>query len=223
MKGDRGMKMQPGDWIAKEDIRDEEHLERIREAVRAQGWDVHKHYGQYKRREGWPYLNLDDAGGLVWSTRSSGRRIDPADLLGVGHPAADILQQLAEEARVNPKPWGEFQRRVDPGEKWEDCRSLLSLCWHLANEEVRRRPRTIRIGECDVPVGIQKPPGPRTPYYVADPSAVNYQRGDYRWGGSSVLETMPLERGLIHLDPESAATHGRALASLTAQEEQSDD
>lgn len=45
------IRMQPGDWIAKEDIRDEDHLECIREAVRVQGYRVgfYEYYGSNHR------------------------------------------------------------------------------------------------------------------------------------------------------------------------------
>lgn len=163
------IKMQPDDWIAREDIRDEDHLERIREAVQTQGWTARKRYGAWQLYEKWPCLRLDVEGDLVWSAQCSGRHIDPAELLGKGHPAAGILHELARAADVNPEPWREFQVRSDPGGEWDDCRSFLSLCWHLAHKEVRRRPRTIRIGEFDVPEPVRKWPADGENIWAADP------------------------------------------------------
>lgn len=233
------MKMQPGDWIAKEDIRDEEHLECIRDAVRAQGNSVNDEYGFWETRQKWPALRLDGDGDLDWTAdQGCGVRIDPAELLGagqtaysilpkdaesVGHPAADILQQLADEAKVNPEPWREFQIRADLAGEWEDCRSFLSLCWHLAHKEVRRRPRTIRIGEFDVTVGVREAPADGEKVWVADPLHEKYAHSRTHYHAGSEQSKRLLRRGLIHLDPKSAETHGRALASLTAQEKQDDD
>lgn len=231
------IKMQPGDGIACKNIRDESHLKRIREAVRAQGWPVRERYGTWvqMRSRAWPYLDLDDRGDLVWSAQCSGRRIDPAELLGegqtaysilpkdtesVGHPAADILQQLADEARVNPEPWRAFERRPLNGTNgWVQCTSSMSF--ELAVRRgltIRRRPRTIRIGEFVVPAPVREAPAAGTEYWVADPALKDFCH-HYSWSDDSG-ENAWLCRGLIHLDPKAAETHGRALASLTAQEEQ---
>lgn len=242
MKGDRGMKMQPGDWIAKEDIRDEEHLERIRGAVRAQGWRVGSIYGVWMspaRISRANRLVLNESGDLLWTPEDpEGRRIDPADLLPhdhtlhmedwarrvgnpVGHPAAGILQQIADEARVNPEPWREFEWRVDRIDDWKQCVGLTDVV-HAAEEyQVRRRPRTIRIGEYDVPVSLREPLEDDTRVWVADLCHPNFC---FPLNYCSVSEycERALQRGLIHIDPEAAAIHGRALVSLTVQERSDD-
>lgn len=230
-------RMQPGDWIAKEDIRDEEHLERIREAVRVQGYRVGSPYGRWTspaRISRVDRLALDETGDLLWrSGPLEGRRIDPAELLGkgqtaysilpkdtesVGHPAADILQQLADEARVNPEPWREFQFLNADG-AWVSMNTMEVIIGAVENGyEIRRRPRTVRIGKFDVPIPVREAPAAGTEYWVADPALKDFC-ARYSWFHDSGEEAW-LRRGLIHLDPKSAEIHGRALASLTAQEEQ---
>lgn len=68
-----------------------------------------------------------------------------------GHPAHEILAEIAEEAGRNPEPEREFEVYRD-GEYWDlpvDYPHLLSVvAYHW--EHVRRRPRTVRVsGEID--------------------------------------------------------------------------
>lgn len=67
-----------------------------------------------------------------------------------GHPNASILMEIAKEAAVNPEYWKEFQFKKDTN--WVDFTSLNSLHTCLINDyQIRRKPRTIRIGNYDVP------------------------------------------------------------------------
>lgn len=68
-----------------------------------------------------------------------------------GHQNAPILMEIAKEAAINPEYWKEFE--------WKDCDDIWSSTktqtGFLApiitgNHEIRRKPRTIRIGSYDV-------------------------------------------------------------------------
>lgn len=74
----------------------------------------------------------------------------------VGHPNAAILMDIAKEAAVNPEYWKEFQWYHDIDKIWHSCNteeSLLIAVYEVRefpNQIVRRKPRTIRIGNYDV-------------------------------------------------------------------------
>jgi len=74
-----------------------------------------------------------------------------------GHPNASILMEIAKEAAVNPEYWKEFQWYHDIDKIWHSCNteeSLLIAVYEVRefpNQIVRRKPRTIRIGNYDVP------------------------------------------------------------------------
>lgn len=68
-----------------------------------------------------------------------------------GHPNASILMEIAKEAAINPEYWKEFQFygnnfRWEPLNDEDDLLGAVGSDW-----EVRRKPRTIRIGNYDVP------------------------------------------------------------------------
>jgi hypothetical protein len=85
-------------------------------------------------------------------------------------------------------------------------------------ENYRIAPRTIRIGNYDVP----EPYRGEMEMEIGDTYFVtNLTNPDlhleYQWDDDNADE-LHMKRGLIHLTPEAAALHGKALASLTAGE-----
>ncbi len=77
-------------------------------------------------------------------------------------------------------------------------------------------PRIIRIGAFDVPEPYQGEIKHGQKYWVADQTLDKFCN-DFTWRNDG-YDTRYLQRGLIHLTPEAAALHGKALASLTAGE-----
>lgn len=66
------------------------------------------------------------------------------------HPAAELLQELADEAMVNPEPWKAFEyKRIDKHSdgNWHQDDSMLDIVDSIVDEniEVRRRPKTVRV------------------------------------------------------------------------------
>lgn len=85
-----------------------------------------------------------------------------------------------------------------------------------ATDRYRIAPRTIRIGKYDVPEPYRGEMKEDQEYYVAYPTVKTFHVC-YNWGGDS-YDDFHMSYGLVHLTPESAAIHGKALASLTAGE-----
>lgn len=75
---------------------------------------------------------------------------------------------------------------------------------------VVEQPKTIRIGERDVPEPVRKPLVVEQPYYLVNLHEVR----THRWGGSK-LDRVWLEQGRIHLERGAAESHRQALLELS--------
>lgn len=116
------------------------------------------------------------------------------------HPFADILRAIAE---------GEAVQYFYEGE-WKDfpLDGIPGLPYAL-----RVKPRTIRIGEYDVPEPVRKELNYGEAFYLAAPGVGGFV-GRKCWEGDET-DKLWLKRGLIHLDEKSAVQHAVALVSLT--------
>ena len=77
----------------------------------------------------------------------------------------------------------------------------------------RIKPKTIRIGEYDVPEPMREMPARGTTYYVVDTVTPDSPR-KYNW----VCDTADIvwfNRGIIHSTKDAAVLHAKALLSLT--------
>lgn len=74
-------------------------------------------------------------------------------------------------------------------------------------------PKTIRIGEYDVPEPVREPLEDGKEYWGVDPTATELA-WSYKWNNAGFCNLM-LRRGLIHLTKEAAVIHAKALLSLT--------
>jgi hypothetical protein len=121
-----------------------------------------------------------------------------------------------QDWRETDTPWERWVRHYVswPADRWETCENhpdFRSRYW-----QHRRKPQTRRIGEYDVPEPVREPLEKGQQCWRTDPIAP-YFCASIAWDGS-YIDLLWLERGLIHLDEESARIHGKALASLTAKE-----
>jgi len=80
-------------------------------------------------------------------------------------------------------------------------------CWD-ADKEYRIRPRTIRIGDIDVPEPVRESLIDGDYYFIADCSAREPRSAV--WRGIS-YDRFLLSSGLIHRDASSAEAHRKAL------------
>ena len=88
--------------------------------------------------------------------------------------------------------------------------------WH-ESVEYRFKPRTIRIGEYDVPEPMRVAPELNAAYWVID---INQRVILYAsfWNESG-FEQMLLKRGVMHDNKKAAELHAKALISLTEEKE----
>lgn len=70
-----------------------------------------------------------------------------------GHPNASILMEIAKEAAINPEYWKEFGwiGKASPMLQIFADQNDLYNAISIGSHEIRRKPRTIRIGNYDVP------------------------------------------------------------------------
>lgn len=87
----------------------------------------------------------------------------------------------------------------------------------FSDYDYRIKPRTIRIGEYDVPEPMREAPKAGNYAYLADPASYPVVC-KVRWTGGDAAELNVLNSGLLHADSESASIHSKALISLTRME-----
>lgn len=128
------------------------------------------------------------------------------------HPHFDLMVKYVEIAQTTDKPWEAFQVKgvVD---EWLDVSAAI-----LFNENLQYRlkpepPKTIRIGEYDVPEPVREPLEDDKEYWGVDPMAEELA-WKYKWNNALFCNLM-FRRGLIHLTKEAAVIHAKALLSLT--------
>ena len=82
----------------------------------------------------------------------------------------------------------------------------------------RIKPRTIRIGEYDVPEPCREPLQKGDMYWIASLDEESPLL-EYTWREDRI-DTIWLSRGIIHHTKEAADIHSKALISLTTKENQ---
>jgi hypothetical protein len=90
------------------------------------------------------------------------------------------------------------------------------VCNLIRGIEYRIKPRTIKIGDVDVPEPMRVAPEMFTMVYCVTP-LMEKSVSAFPWTGSDG-ETLMLKRGMVHVDAESAKIHAGAIISLTAAE-----
>lgn len=124
------------------------------------------------------------------------------------HKHAALMLQYAQDAAETARPWDLWQKQTGFG--FED----LGGHPHWDNCSVyRRKPRTIRIGEFDVPEPLRVAPLEGQELWTVHLSisagvSVNYWRGE-NW------QLYCLSSGILHLTKEAAELHAKALLSFT--------
>ena len=94
---------------------------------------------------------------------------------------------------------------VADGDVWHTCKgepTWLAKCYRI-------KPRTIRIGEIDVPEPVREPLNVGETYYIVQATAGTFSM-EFTWASDSVDKSL-LSRGLIHLTSEAAELHAKAL------------
>lgn len=132
--------------------------------------------------------------------------IEPAK----GHPHAALMALYAQDAAETDKPWERWEFYSEGKLKWLEVTAHPE--WR-ARVQYRRKPKTIRIGEYDVPEPMRVAPEYRSTYWAVNPF---YPEGVSRdvWHSAS-SDRSALANGMLHLTREAAEAHAKALISLT--------
>lgn len=129
------------------------------------------------------------------------------------HPAADILAEIAEEARHNPEPWKAFEGKAYIHQStWHEPSSMEALLDWVTHDgiQVRRRPRTIEIAGVEVPEPMREAAdfgGFR--YFIPEP--VNGSKVKALTWNDTWIDNRYINLGFAHLTEDAARQHARAL------------
>jgi hypothetical protein len=129
------------------------------------------------------------------------------------HPHAELMALYAQDAMETDKPWERWEFKSPDLDVWNSFK-MCRPTWEPIYE-YRRKPRTIRIGEYDVPEPVREAPDIEQFYFHVEFLADDGIHGHY-WKGT-VHDYRLLERGLVHIDPKAAEIHSKALISLSAK------
>lgn len=124
----------------------------------------------------------------------------------MGHIHAELMAQYAEDAKQHDKPW-ELWEHGD-GTEWTNCTSHPS--W-FKRHLYRRKPRTVKIGEHEVPEPCKFPVYGQEYFVPILTSEIPIRRtwvNDYN-------DRLALASNLVHLDQQSAALHAKALIEVS--------
>lgn len=124
------------------------------------------------------------------------------------HKHADNMLAYAQDAQESDTPWQLWEYMYPNNGGWATLKDNPSWSYLL---EYRRKVKTIRIGEYDVPEPLRVAPVWKTPYFF--PSIVN-RVSSYTFANDS-LDNFILDSGMMHLTHEAAELHVKALISLT--------
>ena len=129
------------------------------------------------------------------------------------HPHAELMMEYAKIAQTTDKPWTHFEVRQNDSCVWKAIHLPLRFYSHMEYRLKPEPPKTIRIGEYDVPVPVREPLEDDKEYWGVDLTAEELA-WNYKWN-SAVFCNLMWRRGLIHLTKEAAVIHAKALLSLT--------
>ncbi|MDE9504589.1 hypothetical protein, partial [Xenorhabdus bovienii] len=125
----------------------------------------------------------------------------------------DLMMEYAKLAKETDRPWEHFEVFYYDANRWYSMAG--EICFNVdANKKYRLKPRTIRIGKFDIPEPVREPLENEQRYYYPSISDDDAWYRSSVWEGDS-YDNAQLQRGLIHLDHESAEIHAQALISLT--------
>ena len=131
------------------------------------------------------------------------------------HKHAKIIMEWAQMMQLPESEWRRMEVRMLDG-KWLDLEIGETPAFIDVNE-YRFTPRTIRIGDYDVPEPVRKPLK-RGANYFTTRFDIDSKIIESQWTNHPA-DYFRLDSGLIHLKRESAITHAKALLSLTQKRE----
>lgn len=129
------------------------------------------------------------------------------------HIHADAMRLYSEDALQTDMPWKNWQVFSKTQDEWV---ALGANPPWSPNRQYRRKPKTIRIGDMEVPEPMKTAPEYGTVYWF--PSFPYSETADnFAWSGDDVDNRM-LQRGLCHATQEAAEAHAKALIKVSGGE-----
>ncbi len=126
----------------------------------------------------------------------------------IGHPHAASMLLYAQDAAETDKPWERWELRWLESRRPEWYTLNSSPGWALTHE-YRRKPKTIRIGNVDVPEPYKGPLKPGQRYWITNILLSGIYPVIYSNNFPQVVEMQ--RRGIVHLTEEAAVLHAKAL------------
>lgn len=129
-----------------------------------------------------------------------------------GHVHAESMKLYAEDAAKMAMPWKRWQYKNDVSDEvWQQC--VVHPSWDTSTL-YRHKPRTIKIGDMEVPEPLRHYPKNGTMVYYVNMVAT-HGVSPTRWDLDSAMAKIVLHRGLMHLSESDAKAHARALLEFT--------
>jgi hypothetical protein len=124
-----------------------------------------------------------------------------------GHVHAALMAEYAKDAADNERPWELWEYKANKHGCWVSFHDT-GPAWEESSEYMRK-PRTIKIGEVEIPEPVANSLPIGTIYCIPQLNS-NRSFSKYQWDGDSLDHTC-LRRGIIHLTEENAVLHTKAL------------
>lgn len=125
-----------------------------------------------------------------------------------GHIHARLMLQYAQDATETDTPWERWQYAADT--EYDGCRQWRSLVSHpdwQTHLAYRRKSRTVRIGDIDVPEPMRTMPPSGSRYYAPDLGIYSNGCGatvvTHLWQGDEI-DVRAFRLGLCYKTPEDA-------------------
>lgn len=135
------------------------------------------------------------------------------------HKHAALMLQYAQDAAETDKPWERWEAkrsRQPEAYPWVQVKEQQGM-WNV-DFDYRRKPRTIRIGEFDVPEPLREAPAIGAYAWWPGFAMLDSLAACFMWRGGTDEYEM-LRRGVVHTTKEAAELHAKALISLTERKE----
>jgi hypothetical protein len=128
------------------------------------------------------------------------------------HIHAELMLAYAQDAQESDTPWDQWEYKTKDEGPWRKC--VVNPEW-VVSVSYRKRIKTIRIGQYDVPEPLRVKPVIGTTYYYVSLKESNGV-ANYQWDNDEA-DNILLLNGAIHLTLDAAELHGKALMSLNAK------
>lgn len=126
-----------------------------------------------------------------------------------GNPHAENMKLYAEDAATHERPWELWETGDEYDEEWHALGA--HPCW-FKDARYRRKPKTIRIGNIDVPEPMRVMPSSGQHYWTFNNDGESTQ---YAFCDDEFDHAL-LNAGMMHSTQEAAKLHWKAIASFTA-------